>query len=376
MYKLLIIVCCCIFIESCSSINSSQNRFSHVSNDSISTISVNLSETVPFDSVLNNFKCIKLETNDNCLFSSISKMRVYKDKIYLCDRRGTKFIFIYDTSGKHLKTINNQGRANNEFIAIENFEIDYINEKLVVNDDPGSKLLYYDLDGNFEYSVPVKWKLQDYAVLSNGRFLRARNSCSNILNSPDNTDLDHLLVFSDSLYAIDKICDLKFLISNYNYLISTPDGSALFLPTFSDTLYTITNDGYSPLYKIDIGDSHKMNIDQAAKFDDFMQMWSAEADNSKTFTTGGLAQTDRNVHLLLGFGCIKSLFYSKQSGNSAVIDETLFLGDIAGDENGMFWGSIDPILLSMSTSAYAKEILSHVSEGDNPVLICFDLKDF
>lgn len=350
------------------------NDLPHISSDAIKTIDVNLSDKVSFDSVATNLKCVKLETNDSSLFSSVSKIRVYKNKLYLLDGFHTNLIYIYDTNGNHLKTINNVGRAYNEFIKISNFELDYITEQLIIHDDAGRKLMYYDLDGNFKNCVPVKWRLQDYAVLSNGCFIRARNT-SSYLFTPEDVNLDQVLIFSDTISAIDKVCDLHFSLYNSNYLVSTFNGDAILLPHLSDTIYTVTKDGYYPSYKINIKPSDKIDIDILSKQNDFSYLDTSE-DNGKVFTWGCLAQNDNNIHCMIGFSGSQSLFYSKKSGNSIVIDERLFQGAITSDESGQFWGYINPIYLGMSKGEYAKEILQHVNEEDNPVLICFYLKDF
>lgn len=58
------------------------------------------------------------------------------------------------------------------------------------------------------------------------------------------------------------------------------------------------------------------------------------------------------------------------------MDCEMFTGVITSDENGKFWAYIDPQLAVVSNGNYFKEMLSYVNEEDNPVLVCFDLKDF
>lgn len=219
------------------------------------------------------------------------------------------------------------------------------------------------------------WRMEDYAVLPNGNFIRGCNAMSHRISTTE-PNSNHWLIISDSLTAINKICEHNILIEIPNYLVPSFNGAISFLPAMSDTIYTVNNDGYYPTYIININKVNKFDIKSMGSDDDINVLGKKETREHKTFTWGGFAQTDKFIHFSLGFFANRSLFYSKESDKSVIMDCEMFTGVITSDENGKFWAYIDPQLAVVSNGNYFKEMLSYVNEEDNPVLVCFDLKDF
>lgn len=361
-------------------LNSSCNRLnkdsvSYISNGEVEIINVDIHNKVPFDSVVKDFKHTKLEENDNALFGYITKLRVFKNRIYILDNITTDMVYIFNTNGKHIKTIDNKGRASNEFIGIKNFELDYINDELIMHDVSGHKLMFYDLEGNFKRSRSIDWSMEDYASLADGRIVRGRTPFSHLIYN-NNLESDNLLVISDSVSSIPCEYNLQFPLQCINSLVSCYNGDVSFIPLLSDTIYNVNIKGYYPEYVINIDTPNKISIKEFSEFNGFNMVIDAEKNRSKLFTCGGLTQNDKFVALSLGFFNSYSLFYSKTSENSFIIEDVLFNHSLASDENGLFWASIPAVYANQSNSSLLKTALSTVSETNSNILVCFDLNNF
>lgn len=355
--------------------NTLNTEVPYLTHGEVKVINVDMSNKVPFDDVVENLQYVKLEENDNALFTYISKFRVYKDRIYVLDHYTTKTVFVFDTSGKYINSINNIGRANNEFLGIVNMEFDYVNEELILDDDMGGKLLFYDRDGNFIRTLSKNWRREDYAMMPDGKLARGRNLTTHLLGAAG-TSKNQMLVMADTVSAIDLTCKSNALLTLPNSLIATFNGNAIFIPELSDTIYVVTSEGYYPKYRVNIPEKNKLPLEIFSKYDNDSGVSEYERTKGMTFTWGGLAETDSYMHVTLGFFINNSLIYSKKSGKSIVFDDELFSGVVTSDENGKFWVNVFKLRAEQSKSEKLKKILPLLGETDANIIISFDLKDF
>jgi hypothetical protein len=79
-----------------------------------------ISNELKFNDLIEDYKYIKLETNENCLIGEVRQFQIYKSNIYIL----TDVVNCFDPEGKFLFSINRKGRGPDEFIQIHNFSID------------------------------------------------------------------------------------------------------------------------------------------------------------------------------------------------------------------------------------------------------------
>jgi len=97
---------------------------------------------------------IPLETNDDFVTQG-TVMDVGREIILVRNARDGD-IFIFDRNGKGLKKMNRMGQSGEEYLMIINLVLDEDNGEMFVNDGPSSKIIVYDLDGNFKRSIRYK----------------------------------------------------------------------------------------------------------------------------------------------------------------------------------------------------------------------------
>src|SRR5690606_23195528 len=94
-------------------------------------IEVDLKNAKTFDvnEVANVIKYVPLETNDNTLIGSISKLYVKNDLIIVFDREYSN-IFLFDQNGSFVRRIGEKGNGPSEYIKFNDICYDSASEKL------------------------------------------------------------------------------------------------------------------------------------------------------------------------------------------------------------------------------------------------------
>ena len=152
----------------------------------------NIQEIV-LSQIATDIQYIPLETNEECLITTVSQIFTFKDKIIVFDDR-QKNIYLFEATGKFLRTIGKKGVGPGEYN--EAFRVSF-NDKdstILVKDREN---IFYGLDGNFirkRDMFPEMGQINflgDYIVFSFGR--------------PD-------FVFNDNFQI--AICDKDFNVQN------------------------------------------------------------------------------------------------------------------------------------------------------------------
>lgn len=86
-----------------------------------------ISNELKFNDLIEDYKFIKLETNENCLIGEVKQLQFYKSKIYIL----SDGLYCFNLEGKFLFAINQKGRGPSEFTQIHNFSID--EDKIYLN---------------------------------------------------------------------------------------------------------------------------------------------------------------------------------------------------------------------------------------------------
>ncbi len=117
---------------------------------------VSIKINTPFNQLLNGqsridytdsvYRCIALETNDQCYLGKVKKMKVQGDRIFLLDVT-SKALLCFDMEGKYLFKISAIDKGPGEYLNINDFDVG--DTRIVLLDINGFKLLMYDISGNF-----------------------------------------------------------------------------------------------------------------------------------------------------------------------------------------------------------------------------------
>ena len=90
---------------------------------------------------------IQLETNPQCLIGEITKTLIYKERLYILDKRRTQSVFIFDLQGKWISTIARVGQGPGEYLTLTDIFIDPAKATLNLVASANKKIMRFSLDG-------------------------------------------------------------------------------------------------------------------------------------------------------------------------------------------------------------------------------------
>lgn len=123
----------------------------------LTKIQVNLKQydMVSFYDIFDDVDIINLETTENSLIKNITKIRVLNDTIFLLDHSHNGRLLMFDTQGKFIKKVGEQGGVPNEYIDLADFLVDVKNHRLFLLSGVGNCMFEYSLDGYFNRKIKL-----------------------------------------------------------------------------------------------------------------------------------------------------------------------------------------------------------------------------
>lgn len=219
-------------------------------------------QLIPFDTLFRRSNIVVLETADESLIREVSKIRIYKNSIYILDARN-KRLLQFDEEGNFVRSIAHFGEGPGEYRSLVDFQIK--DEKLYLLDKYGAQLLVYDLNDQLLSAEPIA-KAEGFDIHSKGYALNLG------LGTADGSDHEHYYSYSSYTQGAyvnhaapynRHALGLSFSLSEgantfYHYY----DSTYTFFP-FNDTIYTVSADGrLNPYQVVSIGEL-KMGPDDA-----------------------------------------------------------------------------------------------------------------
>lgn len=180
---------------------------------------------------------IMLELNDEAMFTEISKMMYYKDRLIIFDGYLSN-VFFFDMSGRFLGKLDRIGQGPGEYIRLRDFDVK--DDCIYLYDDIQRKILSYDLHSlEYKGATTTPFFARAMSLLDNGNILFVlpkdqqhkqvvvTDGSYNILaeyvdfkdNDADNITRYGLLQKTDRGIVYSKMC------SNDVYVFSSQDGA-------------------------------------------------------------------------------------------------------------------------------------------------------
>lgn len=178
---------------------------------------------------------IPLMEDNDYLFSSISKIIVKKDKVYVFDLLGSNSLFCFDITGHFLFKIGQKGEGPQEYLKLWDFDVN--DHYVYLYDISRKKMLKYDLQGDFITSRNTTFRASAFKLLDNGEVLFSFEK-----GEEDNI----LLVQTDSCFVVqkkilkyaDKNCDDKIT----NNLFQVSGDYVFYNKPVNDTVYLFSKE--------------------------------------------------------------------------------------------------------------------------------------
>lgn len=365
-------------------INVSQN------NSQIIDIPPDINKTIlNLDAIIDSVYYVRLETNTDCLIGSIDKILFFNDKILIIKNLQRMSVLMFTDSGRFVKKIGTEGRGPGEYDRIRDVALDIKNKNIVILDDYGSKLLFYDFYGNFVKHKKLYYYPDKLSILEDGSYLFYQARSLNI-HIPSITEYNLLFAKSDQSITGKAISysyrdKYKSFSMQSLHSFNASENGVMFCPPFSNEIYKINgNNNISAKYNLNIGPKDVLRaLGQTTTNKDYIEL----LNTNNYFDFEGTAFESDNFlyfYIVRGGDCFfskktKKLFY----GNSYRFKESTkvlsYTKPITVNNN--FFVSIilpyqiDKGLKYRKTNEFLQKVVNNLQEGDNPILFFFSLKD-
>ncbi len=139
--------------------------------DNTSDNIITIKQTKSTKRIVWNYQFIPLDdSSEDAIFSTISKVIVQNNLIFILDGQGRKLVYVYNNFGKYIKTVGRVGQGPGEYINARDFNVKGNN--IYIYDDRARKLLIYNyIDNVFKYSIDTKFSARAFSLLDDGNIL-------------------------------------------------------------------------------------------------------------------------------------------------------------------------------------------------------------
>ncbi|WP_289745380.1 6-bladed beta-propeller [uncultured Bacteroides sp.] len=92
--------------------NLSEEPMEHVEDTTAIELTIDLNKipAVPFDSLMDDVKFVRLQTDERCLIGVVNQMVCTDDYIFVMDREMAKSVFCFDMQGRFVRKIGQRGK--------------------------------------------------------------------------------------------------------------------------------------------------------------------------------------------------------------------------------------------------------------------------
>lgn len=217
------------------------------------TIAVNPNDAkrVEWSDFAKNVKILKLENRDDVIVGRVSKLLFTKDRILIMNWFA-KTIFVFNTEGKYLFSLEAQGKGPGEFERLEDFEVNEASGSVYAFDDINQKVIAYSLiDGKFLKEQRLDFFFAAHLTLvENNWFLYERFN--------NNDKYQHKIITADENFKL-KLRELPALKTPLADAYSTNffhryRKTSRFMFGQNDTIYSASAKGIESVYHIDFGE--------------------------------------------------------------------------------------------------------------------------
>lgn len=370
-----------LFLCSCSAPNNKETQ-TFLYHGTITEVE----DSVAWSDLVDSVSYIKLETNDKCKIGEVNQLLVANERIYVVSNG----IHCFNMEGNHLFSINQRGRAKNEYVEIRNVNI--VGDQLYLYDNHLAKNMIFDCyTGAYIDCTPLPrevaaaYGLNDKVIIDRKDLPLDQSMGDDRFILSPRTDV---LNTSEGYFSEDEH---KFVIEGTTSVFSR---GIIYSSYLNCMAWTLTDDGCAGYLKLDLPSSKMLSkyaINQIIKnrslpdkIDKSIYGLSYIAE-SKDFITGRLSYDDHFAHFI----------YDKRSDNVRCYNKVAKkepwqfspISFQCGDDVSLFClHSSDGIVLMREILGVGNvpsgrdianyDIYCSETEFDNPIVARFYLKHF
>ena len=327
-------------------------------------------ENVPFklSQVIDSVRYISIESS-SVPIGHVQELKFACNRYYLADQ-SSHTIYVVDEDGGITSHIGRLGRAENEYITLQCFDVNPANGQVSIYDGASRKMVIYAENGDFVRSFRTDRSdvIRDFAVMADGSYL---------FYTPDYAAGSHRGawladsngMFISQLITIDDNFRYGGLYPEYLYRLND-ETICLMGGEDHDRIYHIIRDSVSVPYKIDPGSSIPRSLRSESLVDMNKYRGSIYTKSDYIETDGWMSVTlsDMMQNVLIFYDKKNDITYIIKNEDEIINDAKLFCG---------FGLSCYNRLISV-VEAYAivdnkdlREMFPDITYDSNPVLAVF-----
>lgn len=343
-------------------------------------------DSVAWDDLVDSVTYIKLETNERCRIGEVNQLLVANSKLYVISNG----VHCFNMEGLHLFSIDQRGRAKNEYIEIRNVNI--IDDKLFLYDNKLAKVLIFDSNTGayvdrimLPHEVAAAYGLKDKIIIDR------KSIPQELLQGEGRFILCPQMDVHDTSEGYFPEDEHKFVIAGTTSSFSR---GIIYSSYFNCMAWRLTDMGCENYLRLDFSQEMKLpeSVTNQAISDrrlpkdteDYIYGLSNIAESEK-FITGRLTYANSFAHFIYDKGSCNTKCYISVNGKEPWLFAPISFK--CGDKESLFnIYSSDEILIIRNILGTGTrpsglnlrnyEIYCSEEESDNPVVARFYLKQF
>lgn len=286
-------------------------------------IDVEKAQDLKLSNLLDSFKYVALESNDESLIGKIDKIFLSKSEIIIVDKSITQSIFIFSQTGKFLQKIKKIGKGPGEYQIIKDVLFDKEKKILEIYDSQSASLIKYNLEGSFLSHKKIKYNFSSFTKVD-GHYIVSTNKMINKGAFGDDLDYRFLTIDTNGSKLIKPhfAYEKREKADNRSFELQYPlfkNGREIFMTKlFGDTVYHYSQHRFEPLFILNYGAQNLPYSSSNIPSDVAAELIYSKNDYAFGHTINGV--TDNLLSLTYGFGDYALNQYwcliSKNTGNT------------------------------------------------------------
>lgn len=355
-------------------------------NNDIEDISItSKTREIALDEIIKKNTYIKLETTDSNFIGIISKIIFTPENIIIGDNHIANSVYMFDLKGRFIKKIGNKGNGPGEFSTFDHIILTEDKKSIAIIDGNKSKIIFYDLNGNFINSKSLPYRSEIAEYLDKDHFVFS--------NTPGiydgSTNMNNTLLISDKSGKIINSHFPTTFTNNFN-LVAHGDrlkkikNNIYYNPNLSDTIFQISKKDIKSKYVINVEKLNKPGLENPdmATYIDFIK--------TKSSFNGAYVEVDNFLFLGMFPNGASPIIYDKKNRSTiktSKLSENIlfhFWGEdeiISSYKDSILVTSINPEkilkIYNQKTDDEKHELqdlIQNLNEESNPVIFLYTLK--
>jgi hypothetical protein len=227
-----LLILCSIFLFGC---NSGEKKFTDkIGNTSIFRLETENSQLL--SNVIDSISFLPLIEKDDFLFSTINKLIMRGQYIYIMDVWISNSLLVFDETGAFVRKIGSRGRGPKEYVRMWDFDVD--STTIYLYDRAKTRMLNYDLQGNFIEEKKLPFRADGFKILKNRKYLfslvKENNKYQVIRTDSDFNTEASFFPFDNDEFSNNKHTD---------NILREVEGVTFYTRIINDTVYSFSEKG-------------------------------------------------------------------------------------------------------------------------------------